>query len=391
MYMGCHEFFYADNSLLANWCICKEDSEYMILWDLSVAILLTITEPTHDTASVMIPVPLQRLTWQWTCILYFCLISDNVFVCRAVQTWRMKDHPPQVFRGSSGAPWNLFPLGSVPGELEAISPEEEVISSIPDFPCNAHHLVATIFANVTAPQIVPFIVDPGNSNRRNVAIIISPGGGWDGLMWEVEGVDIARWLNTHGISAFVLKYRVPRRPWLDNSLGSMAAQMDAQRAISMVRARAEEFSLKSFRIGYMGFSAGGVLGITVSSSKGRKYTPFDAIDSFSYRPDFQILIYGGPHQYDPSWFNETQAAMQPPTFFASAVDDPCQKPDRIVLGFSRFVRLGVRPAEIHVYSDGSHGFGRCSEQYLTKWYSACSWTGHALAFIDRLLANMTDS
>jgi len=169
----------------------------------------------------------------------------------------------------------------------------------------------------------------------------------------------------------------------------MVAQMDAQRAVSMVRARAAEFSLESSHIGIMGFSAGGHLGITLSSNPVRMYTPLDEIDSFSYKPGFQILIYSGPNGADKSWYNDTLAAAQPPSFFAVAENDPCQFPDMAAMAFARWVGHGVKPAELHVYSDGGHGFARCSEQYMSKWYPACSWTGEALAFIDNLLVNLT--
>ena len=125
-------------------------------------------------------------------------------------------------------------------------------------------------------------------------MLICPGGGYWNLYWQLEGEEVAAWLNSLGVTGIILKYRVPRRP--DEPKGEPARRplQDAQRAVSLVRSKAKEWGIDPDRIGMVGFSAGGHLAIaTATSFEKRSYQPIDDIDKVSCRPDFAIPVYPG--------------------------------------------------------------------------------------------------
>src|SRR5712691_8185665 len=149
-----------------------------------------------------------------------------------------------------------------------------------------------MITNVTKPTIT--IYRPAKDKDTGAAMLICPGGGYWNLYWELEGEEVAAWLNSQGITGVILKYRVPRRP--DDTKGEPARRplQDAQRAVSLVRARAKEWGIDPARIGMVGFSAGGHLAIATATSFGKRtYKPIDDIDKISCRPDFAILAYSG--------------------------------------------------------------------------------------------------
>ena len=146
--------------------------------------------------------------------------------------------------------------------------------------------------NVTKPTIT--IYRPAKDKDTGTAMVICPGGGYWNLYWELEGEEVAAWLNSLGVTGIILKYRVPRRP--DEPKGEPARRplQDAQRAVSLVRSKAKEWGIDPERIGMVGFSAGGHLAIaTATSFDKRTYEPIDDIDKVSCRPDFAILVYSG--------------------------------------------------------------------------------------------------
>lgn len=116
--------------------------------------------------------------------------------------------------------------------------------------------------NVSRPTLTPFLVGNGTGS----AVVIAPGGGYVDLAWDLEGIDLARRLNSFGVSAFVLKYRVPARPPRAGLPKWWAPLQDAQRAVGVVRARAAGWGLDPSLIGFMGFSAGGHLAAHLSTS-----------------------------------------------------------------------------------------------------------------------------
>ena len=150
----------------------------------------------------------------------------------------------------------------------------------------------TRISNVTVPTLT--LYKPPKDKDTGAAVVICPGGGYNILAWDLEGEEVAAWLNSIGITGVVLKYRVPRRP--DEPKGEPARRpvQDAQHAISLVRSKAREWRLDPQRIGVIGFSAGGHLAIATATNFDRRaYQPIDGIDEVSCRPDFAIPVYSG--------------------------------------------------------------------------------------------------
>ncbi|HRX81335.1 MAG TPA: alpha/beta hydrolase, partial [Pirellulaceae bacterium] len=142
-------------------------------------------------------------------------------------------------------------------------------------------------ANVTQPTLTVF--RPDKEKDTGAAVLICPGGGYNILAWDLEGTEVAEWLNSIGVTGIVLKYRVPRRK--DREKHDAPLQ-DAQRAMSIVRSHADEWGIDAKRIGILGFSAGGHLSAATSTNfDKRNYDAIDDVDAVSCRPDFAILIY----------------------------------------------------------------------------------------------------
>jgi acetyl esterase/lipase len=187
---------------------------------------------------------------------------------------------------------------------------------------------------------------------------------------------VAEWLNSIGVTALVLKYRVPRR---DGDMANKLPLMDAQRALSLVRSRANELSIDAKRIGILGFSAGGNLAAGACIKYGeRQYDKVDAIDEVSCRPDFGVLVY-------PAYLVDSNGALKPeyqptketpPMFFAHALNDGVT-PDSSIAMTRALKAVGVS-AELHVYDSGGHGFGlRKSEFPCHTWPARCAeWLAH---------------
>src|SRR3989442_8559128 len=146
--------------------------------------------------------------------------------------------------------------------------------------------------NVTRPTLT--IYRPAKDKDTGAAALICPGGGYHNLAWDLEGEDVARWLNSLGVTGIILKYRCPRRPGDVKGEPPAGPLKDAQRAISLVRSRAKELGIDPKRIGMIGFSAGGPLvGSTATSFEKRTYEPPHAIDAGGCRPGFGIMADSG--------------------------------------------------------------------------------------------------
>jgi acetyl esterase/lipase len=179
-----------------------------------------------------------------------------------------------------------------------------------------------LITNVTRPTLT--IYRPPRDRNTGTAMIIMPGGGYRDLHWELEGEEVAAWLNAHGMTGIILKYRVPFRP--GETRPPPGPLQDAQRAISLVRSRAAEWGINPARIGTAGFSAGGHLAVAAATNfEKRTYTPIDAVDQVSARPDFAIGCYSGYFKEDGK--DEVAAGMKyipagtPPVLLAHASDD----------------------------------------------------------------------
>lgn len=232
------------------------------------------------------------------------------------------------------------------------------------------------------PSITPYVL-PKGSGGAGSAVVICPGGGYQNLSMDKEGYQVAKWLNSLGVSAFVLKYRLGPRYHHPIELG------DAQRAIRIVRSRAEQYGLRADRIGIMGFSAGGHL----ASTAGTHYDAGDAkaaetVDRVSSRPDFMVLCYpvitfgqfahvGSRRNLlgndpDPKLVenlsNELQVTKDtPPTFLFHTTTDGTVPVENSVMFYSALRKAGVA-AELHIYERGPHGVGLAqNDPVLATW------------------------
>jgi acetyl esterase/lipase len=234
-----------------------------------------------------------------------------------------------------------------------------------------------LITNVTKPTLT--IYQPAREKNAGTAMVICPGGGYWDLYWELEGEEVAAWLNSVGITGIILKYRCPRRPGDVRGEPPLGPQLDAQRAVSLVRSRGAEWGIDKNRIGIVGFSAGGHLALaTATNFAKRTYEPIDAIDEVSCRPDFAVCCYSGylkPKDKDGIRSDIHIPADTPPIFLAHASDDRESYGGSIsensVFMYLALKRAGI-PAELHVYATGDHDFGvRQNEKLPSSWPQLC--------------------
>ena len=236
-----------------------------------------------------------------------------------------------------------------PGESKELPPEGEAPGATKYVAGNRIYLLT----NVSKPELAIYRPEP--SKNTGAAVIICPGGGHNLLAYDLEGTEIAQWLNTLGMTGIVLKYRVPFR---NPDFKCEAALQDAQRAVSLIRTNAKEFGIEPSKIGILGFSAGGEVAARASLQyTERKYKLLDKADEASCRPDFSVLIY-------PAYLvNKNNALLEelkptadsPPTFFVHAWDDPVTPLSSLCLA-TELKKVGVT-CELHVYASGGHGYG----------------------------------
>ncbi len=233
-----------------------------------------------------------------------------------------------------------------------------------------------------------FVHQAPADKATGAAIVVCPGGGYGHLAMGHEGQEIAQWLNGHGITAFILRYR--------HSPDYLypAPMDDGHRAIRTVRARAADWNVDPKRIGMMGFSAGGHLASTIGTHFTRgKPLSRDPIQRASSRPDFLILVYPvvsltEPHSHrgscrnllgpkpDPKLkarlSNETQVTKKtPPTFLVHTTADRSVSSINSALFYEALKKAGV-PAELHIFEQGKHGFGLSREDpVLSVWPDLC--------------------
>ena len=202
--------------------------------------------------------------------------------------------------------------------------------------------------NINNPSITVFL--PPKEKATGTAVVVCPGGGFTNLVYNAEGKDAAKFLNSLGVTAFVLKYRLFR---MENSPYKQEnAEQDIFRAMRLVKSRAKEFNIDTARLGVMGFSAGGELAGWVSYQFFQNHfatTNPDAIDKLSARPSFEILIYPGPQAVP-----ESVPSNAPPAFMlASNGDDCCSEP---IIKLMEMHRQAKVPVEMHLFEKGAHAF-----------------------------------
>jgi acetyl esterase/lipase len=250
----------------------------------------------------------------------------------------------------------LWP-GQAPGTESWTGPEQQADATLPNV--GKVHVIT----DVTVPTLT--VVKPAAGKANGTAMVVVPGGAFRALPWDLDGLETARWLAAHGITAFVLKYRVrpppPEAP-VDRSFDDFArrteparaiAVADAEQALRLVRSRARRYSIDPHRVGMIGFSAGAMTTMDVALAA----NPSD-------RPDFAASLYGAVLTKAPA------AKDAPPIFIAAAQDDTELSPEKSLQIFRTWTDAGA-DAELHVYDKGGHSFGfRVHHTTADRWPEA---------------------
>jgi acetyl esterase/lipase len=244
-----------------------------------------------------------------------------------------------------------------------------------------------VVSNVSQPTLT--VYSPTVTNT-GVAMVVFPGGGYQVLAMDLEGTEICDWLVSKGITAVLLKYRVPVKR--EGPYGeSTPALQDAQRTLSLVRYHADEWHIDPHKIGVIGFSAGGhMVAATSTRYPRRSYRAVDAADQVSCRPDFAIAVFPGHLTHgsprDPATWkgpgdlklnpNVPVTSNTPPTFLLQAQNDPVDDV-RNSMAYSIALRNARVPVELHLYAEGGHAFGLRRTKYpITEWPAlAEKWLG----------------
>lgn len=269
----------------------------------------------------------------------------------------------------------IWPKDKIPFALENPKPE-----SVEPFRDDIVRLT-----NVSVPAVV--VTKVPYATKPVPAVVICPGGGYGILAWNHEGVEVAQWLKTLGISGVILKYRVPDQ--------RDAALADAQRTIRWVRAHAKELNIDPNRVGIMGFSAGANLTVRTSTNHKKPiYAAIDEVDEQSCRPDFQMPIYPWDllPRIDPTtpWKGHKGLEIRldeypvdaetPRAFIAQSEDDFCM-PETSMAYYTALKRAKV-PAELHLYEQGGHGGHGYGIRYLG--YPTDGWVRNAEIWLKRV-------
>lgn len=228
--------------------------------------------------------------------------------------------------------------------------------------------------NVSVPTLTVF---PPKGEGNGTAVMVVPGGGYRVLAMDLEGSEICDWLTTQGITCALLKYRVPASgPNWDPDCNCrdipkvpMALQ-DAQRAMGLLRARAERWHIDPKRVGVIGFSAGGHVVAGLSTNARRSYAPIDAADAQPSRPDFAMVMYSG-HLWTHKGLGLQKDikvdAQVPPTFIVQAQDDATDNVRESLAYYQALLDAGV-PTELHLFARGGHAFGlRLKDAPVSAW------------------------
>ena len=231
--------------------------------------------------------------------------------------------------------------------------------------------------NVSLPTMT--VYSPKGTNT-GVAVVVFPGGGYNCLAIDLEGTEICDWLTSRGITAVLLKYRVPTRGSGAYAESTLALE-DAQRTVGLVRFHAAEWHIDPHKIGVIGFSAGGHMVTAMSTHFDKRlYPAVDAADKESCRPDFAMALYPGHLWKDDKNFelnpNVPVTTNTPPTFLLQAENDPVDNVNNSLVYYQALKNAGV-PVELHLYAQGGHGFGLRRTKYpITEWpHLVETWLG----------------
>lgn len=267
---------------------------------------------------------------------------------------------------------------TIPGAINAPKYQEQEI-----YKDNKVHSTS----NVKTPTLS--VYRPHSVTANGTAILIFPGGGYSHLAIDKEGKKVAEWLNSLGITAFILKYRLPNdQIMIDKTIGPL---QDAQEAIRVIRRTTKKGKVIYTKIGVIGFSAGGHLAATLSTHYNEKTYPVS--DTISARPDFALLIYpvismkeetthkgsqinllgdSPTLQVMEKFSNELNANSEtPPTFLVHASDDTVVTVENSINYYRALKQYNV-PVEMHLYETGGHGFGLGMKETSLYWTKNCS-------------------
>ena len=268
----------------------------------------------------------------------------------------------------------LWPKDKIPNYIASDEKEEHVREDI------------LRISKVQDPTIEVYL--PSKKNANGQAVVIFPGGGYRILAYDWEGIDIAKFLNSKGIAGIVVKYRLPSS--VSQTHKENVPLIDAQRAIRLVRSKAEEFNIDPNKIGAMGFSAGGHLASTLGTHFDEKvYTAIDEADKLSARPDFLTLCYPvitfnqssthkgsqnnllgnnpKPETVDRFSNEKHVTSNTPPTFLLHATDDKAVPVENSLAFYKALVNHNV-PAALHIFPSGGHGFALgLADVHLRTW------------------------
>jgi acetyl esterase/lipase len=220
-------------------------------------------------------------------------------------------------------------------------------------------------SDVAIPELHLYRRD--KNSQGDTAVVVCPGGGFSILAWDLEGTEVAKWLNSLGVTVGVLKYRVPTKH-LETQW--QAPVQDAQRAISIIRGMSSELGVDIDKVGVMGFSAGAIAAARTGLMRDRQYAARDRVDQNSCFPNFMALVYAGGlidssgQHLKPDLVTD---GGTPPVFIVHAFDDHVPIDTPLVL-LRAMKRAGVR-SEFHLYDAGGHGFGvrRVAGTPVTMW------------------------
>ena len=284
--------------------------------------------------------------------------------------------------------------------LQLILAQKDKISLYPEgIPCKSnleteldYDSSGRIFKKVSDPEIWYYPSEKIKGKENNVAVLVIPGGGYWGLWFDKEGVDVAKWLNNIGVSAFVLKHRLPH--WESKDCRSKVALMDAQRAMRIIRKNSKIWNIDPNKIGVLGFSAGGHLASTLSTHHDNGLDLSDLkFEKTSSRPDFSILVYpvitmNRPYAHNGSrenllgkipsqeyldyYSNDLQVREDtPPAILIHSDDDKGVLPENSIQYYLALRKYNI-PAALHIWEDGGHGYGLGNDKGSIKsWAKIC--------------------
>jgi acetyl esterase/lipase len=241
------------------------------------------------------------------------------------------------------------------------------------------------------------VYSPERENT-GVAVVVFPGGGFEGLAIKGEGTEVCDWLTAKGITCVLLRYRVPSLPFdwhckcrPDNRATPTLALEDAQRTMGLVRLRAAEWHIDPHKIGVLGFSAGGYLVAEISTRyEHRLYTAIDASDKVSARPDFAVAVYPGHLWVDGKGYklnpNVPVNHQTPPTFLVQAENDNVDSVSHSLAYYIALKNAGV-PVEMHLYAEGGHAFGlRSTNLPISGWPGLVEKWLHTIGVLPQVVA-----